>query len=187
MGTGSSVPDCSLCKGYRSINVKTAYAKGWKKSDLTDIEDDGFCECPQCYDDAATCMFCYGEGDVSQFIKDQQRNRVLITARGGYRGRIPPCFRHGYNDGRIEIDREIYLLSKEHTRALRDDGLINWFCSVFGDEIYLTPKGEEEARKAWREYRDLCRKWLTHERERRIERQLISIIADQPRVAEAAF
>lgn len=186
-GTGSSVPDCELCKGDRTVKAKRAYALGWKKSDLGDIEEDGYCECPQCYYEARTCMFCYGDGRVSQLIKDQQRDRVLIAARNGYRGEIPLCFTHGYRDSRIEVDSEIYLLSHAHTRELRDAGLINWFCSVFGDEIYLTPEGEEEAKVAWRRYRILCRQWLRDERQRRLERQLVSLIADKPRIAETPF
>lgn len=187
-GTGSSVPDCELCEGYRSIKVKRAYAKGWKKHDLSHlIEDDGYCECPECYDDASACMFCYGDGRVSQFVKDQQRNRILITARRGYRSTIPVCFTHDNRDGRIKIDREINLLSNEHARELRDQHLINWYCSVFGDEIYLTPKGEDEAKKAWRGYRELCRAWVHDERERRLEQQLSAIVYATPRVIEGAF
>lgn len=185
-GTGSSVPDCDLCGGYRTVKAKRAYAKGWKKADL-EVEDDGYCDCPACYDEARTCMFCAGDGTVSQLVKDQQRNRVLLTAKASRSGKITPCFDLGYRDGRLEVSDDIYLLSNVHARELRDQGLISWWTSVFGDEIYLTAEGEAAAKLAHREYRALCRQWLAHERERRLEKELISMIIDRPRIMEAQF
>lgn len=162
-GTGSTVPDCELCKGYRSVKAKHAYAKGWKKEDLPEIEDDGYCDCPQCYDEASLCMFCYGDGTTDPIVNEQQRMRVLIQAKHRF---IPLVFRHDYR-GFFIRDSEMYLLSSTAASALRKEGMLHWYCSVFGDELYLTPKGEEAAKSAWREYRALCKRWVASERTKR--------------------
>lgn len=159
-GTGSSHPDCKLCRGYRTVKAKRAYAFRWKKADLVDLDDDGYCECPSCGDDATTCMFCYGDGTTDPIIHEQQRMRVLIQAKHGF---IPLVFRHDYR-GFFIRDENMYLLSNEAAGALREDGMLRWYCSVFGDELYLTPKGKEAAKEAWREYRALCRRWVASER-----------------------
>lgn len=162
-GTGSTVPDCELCNGHRSVKAKRAYAFGWKKSDLPEIEHDGYCECPACYDEATTCMFCYGDGRTDPIVHQQQRMRVLIQARHGF---IPFVFRHDHR-GFFIRDKEMYLLSNSAAAALQADGLLHWFCIVFGDELSLTPKGEDAAKAAWREYRALCRTWIASERTKR--------------------
>jgi len=185
-GTGSSVPDCYLCEGYRSVKAKRAYALGWKKTDLIDLQEDGFAECPSCYDEARSCIFCYGDGKVDSFINEQQRNRVLIAAAHN-RSDPPVCFRFERNTSRLEVDPQINLLSGAHARELKREQMITWYCSVFGDEIYLTPQGENAARAAWKEYRSLRRKWVLDERERRTERLIASIIIAKPRIVEEAF
>lgn len=164
-GTGSSEPDCPLCEGYRTVKAKRAYAFGWKKRDLPDLEDDGYSECPQCYDTARTCMFCYGDGTTDPVIHEQQRMRVLIQAKHGF---IPLVFRTDYR-GHFIRDEQMYLLSSAAAASLRKEGMLHWYCSVFGDELYLTPNGEEEAAKAWKEYRALCKRWVASERERRAQ------------------
>lgn len=164
-GTGSAAPDCELCGGYRTLKAKRAYAKGWKKEELPEIEDDGYCDCPQCYDEATTCMFCYGDGRTDPIVNEQQRMRVLIQAKHGF---IPLAFRTDYR-GHFIRDEQMYLLSSAAAAALREEGLLHWYCSVFGDELHLTPKGKEEAAKAWKEYRALCRRWIASERKRRAE------------------
>lgn len=162
-GTGSTRPDCDLCEGYRSVLARRAYAKGWKKHELPEIEYDGYCECPQCYDEATSCMFCYGDGTTSPEIEAQQRMRVLVQARHGF---IPLIFRTDYR-GNFIRDEAMYLLSSRAAADAREEGLLHWYCSVFGDELHLTPKGRDAAKDAWREYRALCRKWIAAERERR--------------------
>lgn len=162
-GTGSTEPDCGLCEGYRTVKAKRAYALGWKKADLPDLEEDGYSECPQCYDTARTCMFCCGDGTTDPIIHEQQRMRVLIQARHRF---IPLVFRHDCR-GFFIRDREMDLLSSTAAAELREEGMLHWFCSVFGDELHLTPKGKDAAKAAWREYRVLCRRWIASERTKR--------------------
>lgn len=161
-GTGSTEPDCELCNGYRSVSAKRAYAKGWKKIELPEVEHDGYCECPLCYDTASTCMFCYGDGVAISGVEEQQRMRVLICALWKF---IPPVF---YVDhyGEFIVDRDMDLLSSRAGGELHRENLISWWKSIFGDEIYITPKGIPEAKAAWREYRALCKRWIVAERNR---------------------
>ena len=166
-GTGSSKPDCYLCNGYRTITIKKAYRHGYKLRDLSGLEDDGYCDCPACEYEARTCMFCYGDGRIDRFVAEQQQDRVLIAAR---HGQIPPVFDHDPRTGAIIVDENIYLLSRHATAKSREEGLLHWFCTVFGDELQLTPKGVEAAKHAWRRYRSLCRQWVAAERERRAQR-----------------
>ena len=166
-GTGSSKPDCWMCHGQRTVTLKKAYRHGYRKADLPGLEDDDYCDCPACYEEASTCMFCYGDGDIDPFVQEQQKNRVLMAALGRF---IPPVFYTDYR-GQFVVDDDIDLLSREAAAQCREDGLIHWFCSIFGDEISLTIKGDEAAKTAWREYRQLCRRWVAAERSRRSQLQ----------------
>jgi hypothetical protein len=141
-GTGSTEPDCKVCKGYRSIKVRTAYAHGYRKADLADVESDGFCECPAC--DGDMCDMCEGSGEVQAIEAEQQLRRVLIQAK---EGRIPPLISLSWR-GQVHFGDN--LLSMEAARRAKRDGLITWWCSVFGDELRLTSAGE-------RAYSDLYR------------------------------
>lgn len=161
-GTGSSVPGCKLCKGHRSIEIKHAHAGGWKNSDLTGLDyGDGYCDCPRC--DAVSCMFCEGDCIVEPIVNTQQEMRVLVYGLGG---RIPPVFRTDFR-GKFAPDDDMHLLSRSAVAACREKGLVSWFVSVFGDEVYLTPEGEVAARDAWKEYRKLCRRAIAAERDYR--------------------
>ena len=166
-GTGSSEPECRTCKGERWITAKRAYRHGWRKADLIEMSMDGWCECPECYDDARTCMFCNGNGNGDPFIDNQQQMRVLVCALNGT---IPLVFRTEVRGDFIQ-DGDMFLLSRQATRQCRDDGFIYWFSSPFGDQISLSDKGKLEAKKAWSEYRELCRRWIAAERVRREQRQ----------------
>lgn len=135
-GTGAEKPDCYLCKGMRSIKVRRAYAFGWRKGDLRDIEDDGHCECPHC--EGHSCGYCEGDGQRPLAEMRQEVARVLHYAR---RGRNLPPLRVIDHRGNPKWDHDAYL-SKAATRACRNAGLISWFCSAFGDELSLTPAGE---------------------------------------------
>jgi hypothetical protein len=142
-GSGAHRSDCWLCKGRRYIRAKLAYRHRYRKEDLDDIEDDGYCRCPACGGD--TCVWCNGDGEVAADIEAQQETRVLVY---GLTQRIPPLrVRQYWRGGRVALDDA--LLSTHAARACRDKGWINWFCSVFGDEIYLTPLGEAEAKRRY--------------------------------------
>lgn len=141
-GSGSTEPDCAVCKGYRSLKVRAAYAHGYRKADLEDIESDGFCRCPAC--DADMCEMCEGSGEIQAMEQEQQLRRILIHAK---EGRIAPLIALDWR-GRIHFGDK--LLSLEAARQAKRDGLILWWCSVFGDELVLTQAGE-------RAYADLYR------------------------------
>lgn len=141
-GTGSTEPDCAVCKGYRSLKVHAAYAHGYRKADLEIDHFDGFCECPAC--DADMCEMCEGSGEVLAMEQEQQLRRVLILAK---EGRIAPLISLDWR-GRIHFGDK--LLSLEAAREAKRRGLITWWCSVFGDDLYLTQAGE-------RAYADLYR------------------------------
>lgn len=132
-GTGSTEPDCRVCKGYRTVKAHTAYAHGYRKVDL-DIESDGFCDCPAC--DADMCDMCDGSGEVQALEQEQQLRRVLIQAK---EGRMAPLISLDWR-GRIHFGDA--LLSMEAARKAKRSGLIEWWCSVFGDELSLTREGE---------------------------------------------
>lgn len=133
-GTGSTVPDCWMCDGYRSVKVHAAYARGYRKAWLEDIESDGFCKCPVC--DADMCGLCEGGGEVPALEQEQQFRRVLIAAK---EDRVPPLISLDWQ-GRVRFGDG--LLSRHAARQARKAGLITWYCSVFGDELRLTSAGE---------------------------------------------
>jgi hypothetical protein len=130
-GTGSTDPDCRACKGHRSIKIKHAYALGYRKIDLEDVdESDGYCECPVC--DADTCDFCQGDGSVPRHEQEQQLRRALIFAR--YQ-KLPPLCTVDYGGRRR---REFQLLSAEAAGDIIETGkAFRRNVLAFGDEFYL--------------------------------------------------
>lgn len=177
-GTGSSKPDCWMCKGDRSVSLKKAYRHGYKKVDLPEVyDDDGYCGCPVCDWDAHSCIFCGGDGEVDAFVAEQQRNRVLVFGlQSSWRARIPPTFEVD-DIGMLAIFRDASeYMSAEAVSVLRTEGLVQWLRSMLGDEVYLTPAGKAAARVAWKEYRVLCRRWVADERARRTVRSFLPIL-----------
>jgi len=183
-GTGSTVPDCSLCGGQRSVRLKRAYALGWKKSDLPDEGDGTYCECPECYDDACPCMFCYGDGYTDAFTESQQRARILLAAK--YNGTIPVCFRRD-RAGRLSVDKNIYLLSKAHAQKMRDEGLLQFFGSFFGDSLIIDDTAKQAAMEAEYFYRDLCRQFIQDQQKLNLERELYKEIGHRAMYVECTF
>jgi hypothetical protein len=146
-GTGSEDPDCRTCGGHRSIRLKAAYARGWKKADLNDVdESDGYCECPDC--EGHSCQTCSGDGTVPFHEQNQQERRVLIFAR--YQ-KLPPLCTVDYWGRR---HREDQLLSPDYAGDLIESYDAHRFCSVFGDEFYLTEKGKQRYLDLWRAARE---------------------------------
>lgn len=142
-GTGSSVPDCSVCHGYLSMPWRAFMRHGYRKADLIICGSDDFADCPRC--DADHCALCHGDGQVHPAEADQQRERVLIF---GLTNELVPIIRQGGIRGaHHRLDRDP-LLSREAAHQLRHEGKLHWFRSVFGDDIMLTPAGEEAARVA---------------------------------------
>ncbi len=130
-GTGSTAPDCRACHGHRSVKIKHAYALGYKKEWLEDIdESDGYCECPVC--DGHSCDMCAGDGMVPAYEQAQQERRALIFAR--YQ-RIPPLCTVDYR-GRRRWDNN-QMLSAEAAGDLVEAGAAQRWGSAFGDEFYL--------------------------------------------------
>lgn len=141
-GTGAEVPDCTLCRGMRTIHANRAYAAGYKRDDLEDYDQwDRFCLCPRC--DGDVCGQCQGDGSIERIVAKQEFDRLLIFAKTQ---RLPPLLRKKRR-GRMYIEYSA-LLSRSAAVRAREKHLIHWFCSVFGDEISLTPKGKIEAERA---------------------------------------
>ena len=135
-GTGSTDPTCRACHGHRSIKIKHAYALGYRKCDLEDIdESDGFCECPVC--DATSCDMCQGDGQVPAYEEAQQERRALIFAR--YQ-RMPPVCTVDFR-GRRHWDYD-QLLSAEAAGDLIEANKAMRLNSVFGHEFYLRSKAD---------------------------------------------
>ena len=142
-GTGHEDHDCWLCRGYGSAHWRRLIQYGGvRKADLIDLEGDGYAECPRC--EGRLCWVCKGDGYQDAYVADQARDRVLICA---LTGTIPPIVRREPWRRRIRLDDDA-LLSRAAAAACRDEGLISWACSVFGDEIYITDAGRELARIA---------------------------------------
>jgi hypothetical protein len=173
-----------MCKGTRSVRLKQAYAKGWKKADLQEEGCGTWCYCPECYDDAAPCIFCFGDGFTNEFIESQQRARILLMAK--YNDRMPVTFKRD-NIGRLTVDTNIDLLSMFHANALRDEGLIEYYGSFFGHGIMLHDAGKLAAMKAEYEYRALCRQHMEDRRKMPIERELYQELLGYPKYVECEF
>jgi hypothetical protein len=183
-GTGSTVPDCRLCNGQRSVRLKRAYALGWKKSDLPDGGDGTYCECPECYDDAGPCAFCYGDGYTEPFIESQQRARILIMAK--YNEKMPVCFRRD-RLGRLTVDKNINLLSMSVALKMRDEGLVEFFGSnFFGHSLAMNAVAKQAAMEAEFLYRDLCRQFVRDKQKLKLEHELYKEIARRPMYPEYA-
>lgn len=182
-GTGSTKPDCELCHGVRSVRLKRAYAKGWRKENLPDEGDGEYCECPECYDSAGPCYFCYGDGYVDPFVESQQRSRVLFMAKYDA---MPACFKRDHL-GRLTVDKEIYVLSSAHGSQLEDEGLIFHLRSYFGDSLSLNEAGKAAALEAELLYRDLCRQFISDRKKLKVERELYQEIQRRPKYVECEF
>lgn len=137
-GTGAYKSDCWLCEGAQMVTVKKAQAEGYHLDDLEDIEDDGYCRCPAYECNGDSCGLCEGSGKMEHWRAEHEVTRVLICAHSGH---IPGRMHLLGNIRRIFNDE---LLSNFAGRICRDREWINWFTSVFGDEISLTPAGEAE-------------------------------------------
>lgn len=138
-GTGHEDYDCWVCGGYGSAHWRRLIRYGTKKADLLDMGDDGYAECPRCQ--GGLCWICKGDGFLDVYVADQARDRVLICA---LTGDIPPVAHREPWRRRIRLDDDTKL-SRHAADACRKAGLINWYCSFLGDEIYLTPAGEDAA------------------------------------------
>lgn len=146
-GSGAERPGCSVCHGYRSIRLKAAYARGYCKAELRDVdESDGYCECPECEGDV--CHFCSGDGSIPVHEQAQQERRVLIYAR--YQ-QIPPLRTMDYY-GRPRSEDQ--LLSAKAAGDLIEAGHGIRLNSVFGHEFYLTDQGKAQFAELWREARN---------------------------------
>lgn len=141
-GTGHEKYDCWLCQGHGTAHWRRAIRYGVKKSELIDLEGDGYAECPNC--EGRLCWICKGEGSLDEFVADQARDRVLICA---LTGEVPPVARREPWRRRIALDDDT-MLSRVAAAACREAGLIHWFCSFMGDELSLTDAGKEAARIA---------------------------------------
>lgn len=142
-GTGAQEPHCGTCKGYRSVKLKRLYALGYRKSELADVDGtDGFAECPEC--DGDLCEFCAGDGRTYPEVEESHERRVLMTAKWGY---LPPVWVLDYR-GRLQPKE--YLLSSEAGARLQEQGLVCRLNSVFGHELFLTPKGEKAYEELFR-------------------------------------
>lgn len=141
-GTGHEQFDCWLCDGHGTVHWRRAARHGVKKSELTDLEDDGYGECPNC--EGRLCWICKGDGMLEDDVADQARERVLICA---LTGEVPPVVRRQPWRRRIDLDNDT-MLSRVAADACREEGLLHWFCSFMGDELHLTDAGKEAARIA---------------------------------------
>jgi hypothetical protein len=133
-GTGAKHPDCRTCRGCRDLKLRRAYALGWKKDDL-EIEEPGWCRCPDCGGDV--CGHCMGDGERRADEVRQEVFRVLVFAKTQC---VPPIKTRDHR-GSLRLDHEAYL-SRTQAARLRERGIINWWSSCFGDEVYLTEYGE---------------------------------------------
>lgn len=133
-GTGAEEPGCRLCKDARCIPLWKAYFAGYRKTQLENVYDDD-CECPRC--GGEPCEYCEGSGVVPAWSPSVEQVRVL---RYGIEGEIPPLINP--ETGRAYTDA---LLSRAAASECRKRGEISWLCTVFGDEVSLTPDGYRAA------------------------------------------
>ncbi|TLX17091.1 hypothetical protein [Rhizobium sp. MHM7A] len=103
-----------------------------------------------------------------------------------YNDRMPVCFRRD-RIGRLSIDKDIYLLSKSHARKMRDEGLIQFFGSFFGDSLMMNAAANQAAMEAEFLYRDLCRQFIRDKQKLKLEGELYTEIKHRPMYAECAF
>lgn len=150
-GTGASKPDCWLCAGERIVKIKKALAEGFTEDDLEEAYD-GECYCPadECRGDS--CELCEGEGKVAPQVVEDEITRVLLY---GLTRSIPPRITRNHYGRPCESDD---LLANFAGGVCRENGWINWYRSILGDEVSLTPAGEAEAQSrawGWARRRDL--------------------------------
>lgn len=140
-GTGAYKPDCWLCEGEMEVPISEALENGYALGDLETYPDEDVCRCPayECRGD--TCGICEGSGEMEDWRLEHEVTRVLIMAKTDV---MPPRLRL-YNRRIIRSDD---LLAVFAGRVAKERGWIWWFCSIFGDEISLTPDGERERIRA---------------------------------------
>ncbi len=159
-GTGAEKPDCWLCKGELTIKVQKAYRHGYKKDDLENLEDDGYCDCPAC--DGETCHTCEGGGKVRADYLWREAQRVLLTATKDCRTLFPDM-EWIREVGIIDADK---LLSPAAHGWLYDLGYsFGRFNNMFSDFILLSEEGERAAASLLvpTEVPDAIRMWLVGE------------------------
>ena len=140
-GTGARNPNCWVCKGMRSPRWRRCVALGFPKTDLDEIEDDGYCRCPsmECHGDS--CDLCMGDGQVSSDVPETEVTRVLIfglTQVLPNRYRLSSYGRWLHDDG---------YLSTSAGAECQKRGWITRHNSIFGHEVYLTDAGRIEAER----------------------------------------
>lgn len=137
-GTGAYKPDCWLCGGSREITIKAAIDERYSLEEL-ELYDLHYCRCPadECHGDS--CDLCEGSGKMEDWRLEHEVTRVLIMAKTDF---MPDRLFRLHN-GRKVWDADA-LLSTFAAAICRDRGWINWFTSIFGDEIDLTEAGEQE-------------------------------------------
>lgn len=150
-GTGAYDPDCWLCEGERIVKVEKALAEGYAESDLDDAYD-GECCCPadDCRGDS--CALCGGDGTITPEQREDEITRVLIY---GLTKTIPPRITRNHYGRPCESDDLLALFAGRECRERR---WIDWYCSILGDEVSLTPAGKAEAESrawAWARRRDV--------------------------------
>ena len=129
-GTGAKVPDCHICKGYRSLSLKSLHARGWKNDDLEGLQGDGMAECPAWDCQGAACSFCEGEGKVPRHEAAQQARRVLIYAKYG---KLPPVCSVDWRGCRRR-DHHQYLSAKAADQFVRDHKMLR-SSSILSDDL----------------------------------------------------
>lgn len=138
-GTGAANPDCQVCFGVRDLKVRRAVALGYRKDDLEDVDDDGYCRCPHSACQGDNCALCGGDGMMREGQDQEEINRVLFYAM---HQEIPP---RSIYIGNGQWRREYDYLSNAAGAICVERGWISRFNSIFGHEVYDTPAGIDEA------------------------------------------
>ncbi|MFC5358193.1 hypothetical protein [Azospirillum himalayense] len=162
-GTGADKPDCWLCKGDRRIKAHAAYRHGYKKADLEDLENDGWCDCPACHGES--CRTCEGNGTVHADYLWREAQRVLLSEDARNTGPFPEMRWSGdrWYPGFIDEDALLSLAAMDWLR------LMNWssglYSNMFDQWFYLDAEAKDIAAAVLKpsETADLVRMWLAGE------------------------